>query len=147
MAFRPSDAAGRSTFEAIFQALDAASRDRIGPAKPRLLVIPIRRDAAEAIGEVIGGLWGVTLFGWLHLEMLVVPEPMRRQGVGSALLASAEAEARSRGCVGIYVDTISFQAAPFYEKMGFSTFGVLDDCPPGHQRLFLQKRLNPGCLA
>jgi GNAT superfamily N-acetyltransferase len=139
MGFVPSDKAERGTFEAIFKLLDGASRDLIGPAIPRLLVIPIRDDS----GDVIGGLWGVSLFQWLHLEMLFVPEPMRGQGIGSALLAAAETEMLSRGCIGIYVDTFSFQAAPFYEKMGFCTFGVLDDCPPGHRRLFLHKRLCP----
>ncbi|MDQ2764273.1 MAG: GNAT family N-acetyltransferase [Pseudomonadota bacterium] len=135
--FQPSDTADRGTFEAIFQRLDKTSRDVIGPADPRLLVIPIR----HAEGAVIGGLWAVSAFHWLHLEMLFVPEVMRGQGVGSALLASAESEARGRGCLGIYVDTLSFQATRFYEKMGFSMFGVLEDCPPGHRRLFFQKRL------
>jgi GNAT superfamily N-acetyltransferase len=139
MDFALSDTADPATFEAIFHALDGTSRDVIGPATPRLLVIPIRND----IGIAIGGLWAVSLFGWLHLEMLLVPEPMRGQGIGSALVAQAESEARSRDCLGMYVDTFSFQAGPFYEKLGFSQFGVLDDCPPGHRRLFLQKRLAP----
>ena len=137
MTFLLSDTADRSTFEAIFQLLEASSRDVIGTVQPRLLVIPIH----HADGHVIGGLWSVSLFRWLHLEMLFVPESMRGRGVGSDLLALAEMEARSRGCLGIYVDALSFQAIPFYEKMGFSTFGVLDDCPPGHRRLFFQKRL------
>jgi len=139
MRFIASDTAERSTFEAIFRALDRASRDVIGPAIPRLLVIPLLDDS-EA---VTGGLWAVSVFRWLHLQMLFVPEVLRRQGIGSALLAAAETEARSRDCLGIYVDALSFQAVPFYEKAGFSAFGVLDDCPPGHRRLFLHKRLVP----
>lgn len=137
MRFVASDTAERSVFEAIFTALDEASQDVIGPANPRLLVIPIRDDA----GTVTGGLWGVTLFRWLELEMLFVPQSMRGRGVGSALMALAETEARGRDCLGIHVDALSFQAATFYQKMGFSLFGKLDDCPPGHQRLFFQKRL------
>lgn len=139
MDFVPSDIAERSTFDAIFQALDTASREVIGRAQPRLLVIPIRQEK----GPVIGGLWAVSLFRWLHLEMLFVPEGMRGKGIGSALLASAETEARHRSCLGMFVDAFSFQAVPFYEKMGFSSFGVLEDCPPGHRRLFFQKRLAP----
>jgi GNAT superfamily N-acetyltransferase len=123
--------------EAIFQALNAASHDVIKPVKLRLLVIPIRSDR----GCVIGGLWGVSLFRWLHLEMLFVPAAMGGRGVGSGLLASAETGARRRGCLGIYVDSLSFQAAAFCEESGFPRFGVLDDCPPGPQRLFLHKRL------
>jgi GNAT superfamily N-acetyltransferase len=137
MAFTASDTAERSVFEAIFTALDGASRDAIGPANPRLLVIPIR----DGSGTVTGGLWSVTLFRWLAVEMLFVPQSMRGQGVGSALMALAEAEARDRGCLGIHVDALSFQAPRFYEKLGFSLFGALDDCPPGYQRLFFQKRL------
>lgn len=133
-----SDTADRGVFEAIFKALDGASRDVVGPVHPRLLVIPIR----DAAGEVTGGFWGVTLFRWLEVEMLFVPAALRGQGIGSALMASAEAEARARGCIGVRVDTFSFQAAPFYRKIGFSEFGALDDCPPGHQRVFFQKRLS-----
>jgi GNAT superfamily N-acetyltransferase len=139
MAFVPSEVADRATFDAIFRLLDGASRDVIGPTEARVLVIPIRFEG----GGVIGGLWAVSAFRWLHLEMLFVPESMRGQGVGSALMAAAATEARSRGCLGVYVDTLSFQATSFYEKLGFTVFGMLDDCPPGHQRLFLQKRLVP----
>ena len=33
----------------------------------------------------------------------------------------------------MYVDAFNFQAAPFYQKLGFIQFGVLDDFPPGAQ--------------
>jgi GNAT superfamily N-acetyltransferase len=137
MAFATSDTADRSVFEAIFTALDGESRDVIGPAKPRLLVIPIR----DGSGIVTGGLWGVTLFRWLAVQMLFVPHAMRGRGIGSALMASAEKEARDRGCLGVHVDALSFQAPWFYEKMGFSLFGTLEDCPAGYQRMYFQKRL------
>jgi GNAT superfamily N-acetyltransferase len=135
---RPSDAPASGTFEAVFRALDACSLPLIGPATLRLLVIPLRDDA----GSVAGGLWGHTQFQWLHLQMLVVPETLRRQGIGSALVAAAEHEARDRGCLGVHVDTFSFQATSFYERLGFTLFGVLDDFPPGYHRLYLQKRFD-----
>jgi len=53
----------------------------------------------------------------------------------------AEQEADRRGCIGVWVDTHSFQAPGFYERLGYSPFGVIEDYPPGHSRLFLQKRL------
>lgn len=136
------------TFEAIYAALEASSVALIGPARPRLLVIPVRSDA----GRVAGGLWGYTLFEWLHVQMLFVPEPLRGMGIGAALMASAEVEARERGCRGAYVDAFSFQAAAFYEKIGFTVYGTLRDCPPGHDRLYFCKRFaaapglpNPVC--
>jgi GNAT superfamily N-acetyltransferase len=143
-AFAASDAPPPGTFEAIYAALEACSLAEIGPARPRLLVIPIREDN----GSVAGGLWGYTLFEWLHVQMLFVPEPLRRLGVGAALMAAAEAEAVARGCRGACVDTFSFQAAPFYQKLGFTLFGKLDDCPPGHDRLYFCKRFDaaPGMV-
>ena len=123
-------------FEAIFAALEACSQPVIGPAQPRLLAIPIHDDN----GAVAGGLWGYTLFGWLHVQMLFVPVPLQGRGVGAALMTAAEAEARNRGCRGVHVDAFSFQAAPFYRKIGFTLFGKLEDCPPGHDRLFFCKR-------
>src|ERR1700753_3133792 len=106
MEFVASDIAERGTFQAIFQGLDGASSAVIGPADPRLLVVPVRDDA----GAVVGGLWAVSVFRWLHLQMLFVPPAMRGRGVGCALLAAAETEARRRDCLGIYVDVLSFQA-------------------------------------
>jgi GNAT superfamily N-acetyltransferase len=134
--FACSDCLSMETFRAIYDALDACSRGVIGPTQPRLLVIPLYHKD----GSVSGGLWGCTNFQWLHVEMLFVPQTLRAQGVGSALMAAAETEARSRGCRGTYVDAFSFQAAPFYRKLGFTQFGRLDDFPPGHDRLYFCKR-------
>jgi hypothetical protein len=53
----------------------------------------------------------------------------------------AEAEAVQRGCRAVALDTFSFQARGFYERLGYSVFGVLNDCPPGHSRFYLTKRL------
>jgi GNAT superfamily N-acetyltransferase len=143
--FAPYDAPAPGMFEAIYGALEASSLALIGPARPRLLVIPIHDDN----GSVAGGLWGYTLFEWLHVQMLFVPEPLRGLGIGAALMASAEAEARDRGCRGVYVDTFSFQAGPFYQRIGFTQYGRLSDCPPGHDRMYLCKRFGvaPGLAA
>jgi GNAT superfamily N-acetyltransferase len=126
------------TCRAIFEALDACSRDIIGPAQPRLLAIPLHGEA----GDVTGGLWGYTQFQWLYVHFLVIPEPRRNQGVGSALMALTEAEARQRGCIGSQVTTLSFQAASFYRKLGYVAFAELQDLPPGHSTIFLSKRLD-----
>jgi GNAT superfamily N-acetyltransferase len=134
----PTDSPEPGTFQAIFQALEGSSLSLIGPARPRLLVIPIRDDA----GSVAGGFWGTTLFRWLRVEMLFVPEPLRGLGVGTALMALAERDARARDCVGAYVDTFSFQAPAFYTKLGFTPFGVLDGVPPGHSRIYFRKHFD-----
>jgi GNAT superfamily N-acetyltransferase len=100
--------------------------------------------AHDRSGGVVGGLLGQTNVGWLFVGALWVAAPYRGRGVGSALLAEAEREARQRGCVGVYLDTYSFQARPFYERLGYQLFGTLPDCPPGAVKYYLYKRLDGG---
>jgi GNAT superfamily N-acetyltransferase len=84
---------------------------------------------------------GETNFAHLHVELLFVPETFRGTGLGRQMLLQAEQEAISRGCRGAWLDTNSFQARGFYERLGYSVFGILDDYPPGQSRIFLHKVL------
>ncbi|HLZ65000.1 MAG TPA: GNAT family N-acetyltransferase [Aliidongia sp.] len=128
------DAADR---EAIVTGLIRFNQEATGAAPSRSLAVLLK----QADGTTAGGLLGRTWGGWLYVELLYVPDAARGTGLGRALMARAEAEARARGCRGIWLDTFSFQARGFYEKLGFTVIGRLDDYPPGHQRFFLQKRL------
>ena len=94
-------------------------------------------------GQTIGGLWGSVSYGWLHIDLLYVPEVLRGNGVGSEIMRQAEAIARASDCVGVRLDTHSFQAPDFYRKLGYEIFGILEDNPPGTRRFFLHKRLLP----
>lgn len=106
----------------------------------RLLALTI---LAPGSSEIIGGLWGESGWGHLHIDLLVVPEEMRGTGVGRTLMQRAEEEALRRGCHSVWLDTFSFQARGFYEKLGYTVFGALDDYPVGHTRFFLRKTIAP----
>jgi GNAT superfamily N-acetyltransferase len=93
-------------------------------------------------GDVVGGLWGGTNFAFLHVDLLFVPEKLRGSGLGRKMLLDAEREAISRGCRGAWLDTFSFQARGFYERLGYTVFGMLDDFPPGQHRIFLHKQFD-----
>ena len=93
-------------------------------------------------GRPDGGLWAVTYYGWMFIQLLYLPAHLRRGGLGSRLLRQAEEVARRRGCRGVWLDTFSFQARPFYERHGYTMFGRIDDYPPGASRFFLAKRLD-----
>ena len=95
-------------------------------------------------GEILGGLWGATNFAHLHVDLLFVPELIRGTGLGRKILIGAEREAIIRGCRGAWLDTYSFQARGFYERLGYTVFGMIDDYPPGQQRVFLYKKLIGG---
>ena len=122
-------------FQAIFRLLDEFNTPVVGPA----VFVPLAALLRDEAGATIGGLWGWTVYSWLIINMLFVPEQLRCRGIGSALIRAAEAEARARGCAGMQVDTFGFQAQPFYERMGFTVFGVQPNFPPGHRCVFLRK--------
>ena len=90
-------------------------------------------------GKVVGGLRGITVWGWLFVSQLWVAEELRGQDYGTKLMESAEREARARQCHAAYVDTFSFLALDFYRKVGYTVFGQLEDFPKGHTRYFLKK--------
>jgi hypothetical protein len=46
-----------------------------------------------------------------------------------------------RGCLNAFLETFSFQAPLFYQKLGYEVFGRADDWPVGHTHYFLKKRL------
>ena len=111
-----------------------------GRSAPPIRAQPLAIRLHDGGEPVPGGLWGRSAYDWLFVEFLAVPEHLRGQGYGEALMGRAEAVARERGCVGVWLDTFAFQARGFYEKLGYSVFGVIDDHPVGSARYFLSKR-------
>ena len=108
-----------------------------GASDVRDLAVLIR----DQVGHVVGGLIGKTARGWLVIDLLFVPETLRRSGVGRRMMDAAEAEAVRRGCRHARVSTYSFQAPGFYPKLGYEVYGVLDDYPGEIRSYFLQKHL------
>jgi GNAT superfamily N-acetyltransferase len=103
--------------------------------------VPFAITVRDAAGTIVGGLFGSIWHGFLFIEQLAMGEA-RGEGVGRRVMALAEASARKRGCRGMWLDTFTFQAPWFYPKLGFTEFGRITDYPPGHDRIFLMKRLD-----
>jgi GNAT superfamily N-acetyltransferase len=97
----------------------------------RLAIVGDRVLVAEVDGEVAG---------LAHLQVtpaiehdrpvarvgaLVVAESRRRQGIGRALVEAAEAEARARNCVLLFLTTSELRddAHAFYELLGLERTG------------------------
>ena len=125
--------------EAILAPLERFNDGQIGgePLPEATLALAIRDDD----GNTIGGLWGHRYYRWLFIDLLVVPDRLRGQGLGTELLRQAEAEARAQGCVGVWLETFSFQAPDYYPRHGYAVFGEIADYPAPHHRLFFSKRL------
>jgi len=126
--------------QAIVEPLVEFNHRRIGkPETYRPLVILLSHPESD---DIVGGLYGSTAFSHLWIDLLFVPESVRGLGIGRELMTQAEAEAMRRGCRAAALDTFSFQARGFYERLGYSVFGILNDCPPGHRRFYLTKLLD-----
>lgn len=128
--------------EAVRAGLDAFNRSAITTDKSveyQSLNILIRANDGTVMGGLLGGSW----WNWLYISILWVHDDLRGQDFGTDLMRTAEQEALKRGCHSAFVDTHSFQALPFYLKLGYEIFGELEDFPPGQTRYFLKKRLSP----
>ena len=122
------------TRQILGQRIDAFNaRYAPGVAERFALLVHDDDDALRA------GLAGVLHGGWLFVQSLWVDDALRKQGIGRALMASAEAHAREQGCHDAWLDT--FQARGFYERIGYVVFAELQDYPQGQSRHFLRKTL------
>ena len=119
---------------AILAGLAAFNASIAAPGSASLAIL-IKQDCAT-----VGGLWGTSLYDWLAIELLFVPENLRGQGIGSRLVRQAEEIAKTRNCIGVWLDTFSFQGPGFYEKIGYCLAGQIGDHPVGGARYFLSKR-------
>jgi GNAT superfamily N-acetyltransferase len=126
-----------SDMNAIVKELLAFNNLHTGGGAPQYIVVTVR-DREQAL---VGGLVGATYLGWLQVHALWVKEELRGRGYGDALLKVAEEEAIRRGCANSCLETLSFQALPFYEKRGYVIYGELPDFPAGEKKYSLAKPL------
>lgn len=117
--------------------LGAEVAARFGPRDEAPLSLLLRDEA----GALVAGLNGVVHWRWLYIRHLWVAPDARGQGLGTRLIAAAEAAARDKGAVGAYIDTFEAAVAALYERLGFSRVGEIADFPVGRKRIFLSKRL------
>ncbi len=102
---------------------------------------PLSATYRDDDGAIIAGASGVTFGHWFHLERLWVSETLREKGIGKQLLFTMEEEAIKRGCTFAFVDTLEFQAKPFYQKYGYTVVFEQENYPINGSRYYLIKHL------
>ena len=122
---------------AVVKQLTAYNASKTDGAAHEYLFIAVR----DASGAIQGGLVGATWLGWLGVNAVSLDDSLRGQGVGTRLMKMAEDEALRRGCPRVFLETLSFQALPFYEKLGYVVHSRLDGFPVGGTRYMLTKML------
>lgn len=123
---------------AVVKGLVAYNTEKAGPTKWKRFAVSVRGDA----GANKGGVVGYTMWNWCFIELVWLDEALRGSGLGTELMAKAEAVAAQRGARHVYLDTFSFQGDGFYQKLGYEVYGELGDFPPGHRRIWLKKDLS-----
>jgi GNAT superfamily N-acetyltransferase len=102
----------------IMEGLRAYNEAQAGLWDGRPLAILARDTEAE---KVVGGLLGRTSLGLLTVERFFLPEDLRRDRLGSRILAMAEEEGRRRGCTRAALSTLHFQFATSHQFIGQAT--------------------------
>ncbi|WP_310734260.1 GNAT family N-acetyltransferase [Shewanella sp. SR44-3] len=93
-------------------------------------------------GEVLAGAAARSFGEWLLLDTLWVSEALRGQDIGSKVLAEIEAMGVERGCKKCLLDTLNFQAKPFYEQRGYQVQWIQQDYPKTGCKYFMVKLLS-----
>lgn len=91
-------------------------------------------------GKLIGGAIGFILYEWYFLEGLWIKDSYQSQKVGTSLMKKVEEYVKKEKLIGIRLETWDFQAKGFYEKLGYTMYGTIEDCPPGTINYFFKKK-------
>ncbi|AVT48371.1 GNAT family N-acetyltransferase [Shewanella baltica] len=95
----------------------------------------------DAEGKLLAGISGKTFGNWLLIEYLWVDGTLRHQKIGTRLLLEAESQAKARGCQFALLDTLDFQAKPFYERHGYRVQWIQQAYPETGSKFFMVKAL------
>lgn len=103
--------------------------------------LPLAVQIRNEQGDIVAGAAGRTFGNWLLISTLWVAEEMRGQNIGSQVLQAMEAAGQARGCSQCLLDTLNFQAMPFYQQHGYVTQWVQQNYPKTGCKYYMVKPL------
>ena len=122
--------------KALLEEIIAFNREAAGVGRGAEIVVTMRDDD----GKLKGGVWGHVTADSAYFDIAVLSAHLRGSGNGRALMA-AEAEAQRLGARDVWLCTMSWQARPFYEKLGYRCVAEQSYMGGKHKRLFMAKDL------
>jgi GNAT superfamily N-acetyltransferase len=123
-------------FRTVLDGVRSFNRAQTGNERPHQVAYFLRNEDGHIVGGVQGSFWGRSV----HIDALWVDERHRGQDYGSKLMKAIEDYAKHSHPL-VYLETASFQALPFYERLGYEIFGTLPEITTGHALYFLKKEL------
>ena len=97
--------------------------------------------ARDDDGRVVAGISAIVWGGYCELQAMWVEESLRSRGLAFALIAGAEDEARRRGCALVVLHAYDLLTRGLYERLGYETVGVIENCPAGSAARWYRKLL------
>jgi GNAT superfamily N-acetyltransferase len=102
---------------------------------------PLAIQIKDDNGDIIAGSSARTFGNWLLINTLWVDESLRGKQIGRQILNELENAAKARGCNLSMLDTLNFQAMPFYKKQGYKTKWIQENYPKTGCKYFMVKEL------
>jgi GNAT superfamily N-acetyltransferase len=103
---------------------------------------PIAIEVRDEQNNLIAGATARTFGYWLLIDNIWVSGNIRGKNIGSRVLSELEKAAIDRGCKFALLDTLNFQAKPFYEKFGYKVQWVQEKYPKEGCKFFMVKQLS-----
>jgi len=124
-----------AVFDTLIAGLKEHKYEHMGPED----TLPLSVVARDEDNKIIGGVSGRTIYKNFLIGIVWVDKETRGTGLGRKLMEFAEVEAKKRGCLVAQLDTLSFQAPDFYQKLGFDIVGTVPGFSGSPERYFLLK--------
>jgi GNAT superfamily N-acetyltransferase len=131
------DDADDSALRGLMDGLRTFNNAAVPGLKSHKIVAAIRDDDGTLHGGVIGRMAGDSVY----MEIVYNDDAVRGTGLGRETMRLVEDRARELGAREAWLYTMSFQAKPFYEKLGYSQFAELPWLDRTHARHFMRKDL------
>ena len=107
--------------------LAVAAVAAVGAGEEEEFGIFVRDGADRIVAGASASVWGECC----QIHTLWVDSPQRGHGLATELIAQAEATARRRGCRLVMGLTYDVLTKGFYDRLGYRTVGIIEDCPAG----------------
>ena len=107
--------------------LAVAAVAAVGAGEEEEFGIFVRDGADRIVAGASASVWGECC----QIHTLWVDSPQRGHGLATELIAQAEATARRRGCRLVMGLTYDVLTKGFYDRLGYRTVGIIEDCPGG----------------
>jgi len=125
------------TARAIRDGLTEFNRKTVNFPEP----VPVNVAVRDGDGALRGGVVARVALDTVYIDIVWIDDGLRGGGYGRIMMEHVEEKARGLGARIAWLYTLSWQARPFYEKLGYRVFGEMPFGGGAHHRYFMRKDL------